>query len=1658
MTIKNQNKPNNSIIKTEASITNVKRENKSTGFSLFQPSGPPAPTVYITKFKITFVSDTSDSLIIPNKYNVNSFDKIDIIGKNTDPYSNDASTHDFSDLVSKFYTKNPSFNGFLFSIDNYFIPIIYQNTDILAIPVEGQKNTYTITFDVLNSNLTYNSVSLYGSIRIQFPIDYTKHKPLSKCKLTAADNTTISQLIELAKNYDGIIKNIDSIRNSQKIYNEKYDDLNSIQNKYVNMLLESKKQVNLQDSNLKYELLIAKNELDNAKDAFKTIYKSIRSIIPAINNYTMHFGLSESTVVLNFPFVADSFIDNVCNVNLSLFPPKYTSFFLEDYNPSFDIIEDIPEHYNPYPKTLFFILMLLIKKNVINGSNASIFSSIPRINDFDIPMTRENALLGPYLKTANVTVSSSIPNIEANEYKISLQNNSNTNESISKKMYITINGSGFYTGCYVLLLTPDNYNSLIINSKNIATKYTSKLNYAIEPESTLSSLTQLTFQLSKNIIPEIDFGVYYIAIINPLSPAALTSIPQFGINGNKLIFGIKKTEKTEKPDDFSPDKFLLNMNDSTLLSVRKLTIVPYVKLYNSLENASTSTTLLQEAKIIAGTGCNHSIQKDSNGINMMFTYKNEDNLNLPTIQQIVYEPIKQRINISGSGFLPGDNTGYTTVQFNYVDIDNVSRNIILTNQQNLLETNTSITPRIDSSELVFVNENTIRIICSTIHTETTIGKSLLQIIQELNVQQLCVVVGLHFNKGTTDKPNICHIENFPVPLFSVFNIDNVSPFSVNNCITSCKNFSSLQPNLLVNTSGSKYTEPFIIQNKVYVATETNYPPVLKYYYTNVQSPNYTDELSSKKFSYNPTYNTDLPQNTFIAIDVIFKISGHSDSAYNGKQFVVPHVPINESESINGLYINYAGSKQSSNTFMFNYTTQTCDISIYSDYFSRQSLQSAPNYGGYDTQLKKFVQAIMTSSRALTVEVSLQFSFNTGSIQTDIHNISTISNLTTLNSFTSNTKTVIFDEYSNNDSIHNHSNYTTPNNNHNYYYNSEYSDYSDFTPTASNNGFGVSAPQTQCNNLVICEYSQPPPTPHPLTPHPPTPTPHNFTPHNFTQTPNPNPSPTPTPHNFTPHNFTPHTFTQTPKPTPPHPPVRPHHTDQKIPSYVNLTENPGENGFNNNIINAAIDAGFDFIRSDIFFSDNGNHYFHRNADSTIAIFKGVAICAFNNLAFYVNNANNLNALIECNSNNSYLSNSIIYNPITTPFATYTATLQQPANGITFNRQTSAVKYMINSLLLSPSLYELKILIEDAINSYNHTHNNCSPIINKQHTNSLPYLSTTSLCKYILDTMIYFINDAKCAHKNHIIKCTLPNILSITGADVTTTFSQQIPLDTEYYMLIPYVDIANPSNLNPTSLSYLDNGVPILQSLNNLISVHSGCVELNTCASDTIKMDIVNRFNTWINSTIFYLISDSGKYSGSCHYASPAELYLQYVQTINSALIANPLANIITDIPSIKSNINAGKQINGIINTLGNQLINSVLSNHKKIGNSVLASDPSRISAAHCNETVSLFKKGDMLIVFVAISGTIMNNADPKNGQIICIKELFSSSIDPNPKNISSFKQYILSNDGNRVKPIVYAIIVPLIDNITQIAPSDCNRHHHIPHCNDNIVLNIHDICV
>ena len=131
MTIKNQNKPNNSIIKTEASITNVKRENKSTGFSLFQPSGPPAPTVYITKFKITFVSDTSDSLIIPNKYNVNSFDKIDIIGKNTDPYSNDASTHDFSDLVSKFYTKNPSFNGFLFSIDNYFIPIIYQNTDIL---------------------------------------------------------------------------------------------------------------------------------------------------------------------------------------------------------------------------------------------------------------------------------------------------------------------------------------------------------------------------------------------------------------------------------------------------------------------------------------------------------------------------------------------------------------------------------------------------------------------------------------------------------------------------------------------------------------------------------------------------------------------------------------------------------------------------------------------------------------------------------------------------------------------------------------------------------------------------------------------------------------------------------------------------------------------------------------------------------------------------------------------------------------------------------------------------------------------------------------------------------------------------------------------------------------------------------------------------------------------------------------------------------------------------------------------------------------------------------------------------------------------------------------------------------------------------------------
>jgi hypothetical protein len=307
-------------------------------------------------------------------------------------------------------------------------------------------------------------------------------------------------------------------------------------------------------------------------------------------------------------------------------------------------------------------------------------------------------------------------------------------------------------------------------------------------------------------------------------------------------------------------------------------------------------------------------------------------------------------------------------------------------------------------------------------------------------------------------------------------------------------------------------------------------------------------------------------------------------------------------------------------------------------------------------------------------------------------------------------------------------------------------------------------------------------------------------------------------------------------------------------------------------------------------------------------------------------------------------------------------------------------------------------------------------------TLPSASIHSMCKHIIDSIIYY-NPESGAYKQ-IAKIVIPDALVVTGANTTFVFAEQIPEEKDYYMLVPYPDIIDPTTDAPNALSYIDYGAPILQSINHILKLKNGKCELTSQNDNLIyyKEQIARIMNKWITQTTFLLISDYGKYNGSNIYAAPSELYRHYLQTIHSSLIGSPFANIINNVEAIRKNIEEGKQENTTANKLGKQLIENIIDNYENIGNAVLKSDPSRTEIDTMNET-PLFRKGDMLTIFVSISGSIGTTP-------IAINNIFSRCIDPNNNNTSSFKKYIINNKGDRIKPLVYALLVPLIDDFIE----------------------------
>lgn len=475
---------------------------------------------------------------------------------------------------------------------------------------------------------------------------------------------------------------------------------------------------------------------------------------------------------------------------------------------------------------------------------------------------------------------------------------------------------------------------------------------------------------------------------------------------------------------------------------------------------------------------------------------------------------------------------------------------------------------------------------------------------------------------------------------------------------------------------------------------------------------------------------------------------------------------------------------------------------------------------------------------------------------------------------------------------------------------------------------------------------------------------------------------------------------------------------------NICEN-----FQDTIVNLGIEAAFDFAVNDYYLSKDMNCFFQKNNNESRKAIHKICLFAYHAFVSSSDEESDTNILIKefyeamsailnedidvivvrgitlkpryvlsTNDILSILDNKCDFVP---PFC-YNA---HPKKYLTQELQSNVIKSMVMILRNCENMEELNDLLKTSKNK----------IVYSQNTDNftLPSASIHSLCKHITDSIIYYNFDSE---YKQIAKIILPDELLVSGANATFAFTQQIPHEKEYYMLLPYPDIIDSES--PSMLSYMDYGAPILEHMNGLLKLQNEKCVVNSNEDETtyLKSQLETIMNEWITKTIFLLISDYGKYNGSNIYSAPSELYRHYLQTIHSSLIGNPFANIISNIDAIKTSIEEGNQENYRNNKLGKQLVENILNNCELIGNSVLKSDPSRTG----NSENILFKKGDMLTIFVSISGSI--GITP-----VAINNIFYKCIDPNVNNTSSFKQYIISNSGDRIKPLIYAIMIPISEN-------------------------------
>ena len=294
----------------------------------------------------------------------------------------------------------------------------------------------------------------------------------------------------------------------------------------------------------------------------------------------------------------------------------------------------------------------------------------------------------------------------------------------------------------------------------------------------------------------------------------------------------------------------------------------------------------------------------------------------------------------------------------------------------------------------------------------------------------------------------------------------------------------------------------------------------------------------------------------------------------------------------------------------------------------------------------------------------------------------------------------------------------------------------------------------------------------------------------------------------------------------------------------------------------------------------------------------------------------------------------------------------------------------------------------------------------HTNPLLHHSIQGLCSHMLVSVLYSQTGKG---YSPILKYALQDSLSVSNANVSLLFSEQISPIVDSYMLSPYVDI---NNLSQNQSLYGGITAESLSDINQLLTYG-----INGDTTSTIVIQIQQRLastiDTWINNTQFLLVSDGGKYAGSSYMANIDNFASQYIQTIHSALVGNPNVNIISDVASITSAIQIG---NGQ-DTLGKQFATEIVTNAASICRAILQADHTREPANNQLNTPVLFRQEDRIIVYITITGSI-ENPD------IDLKTLFSRNIDPLENNSNSFKQYLLNHAGTQIKPIKYAIVLPI----------------------------------